>query len=230
LKGVTIVADDLMTQERNLVAGANKPDKHVLNTNYGRDWTADVTADVALAHEGALCAACRTPMNERRGIEMGQVFKLGTKYSESMGAYFLDAAGKQQPAIMGSYGIGVERLLAAIIEENHDENGIVWPRQLAPYDVHLVGLQLERSPEAKQAAEKLYSGLAAAGVRVLYDDRDESPGVKFNDADLLGMPLRVTVSPRNLEQGSVEMRARTATENEMLPLDGAVDEIRRRTL
>jgi prolyl-tRNA synthetase len=131
---------------------------------------------------------------------------------------------------MGSYGIGVERLLAAIIEENHDEDGIVWPRQLAPYDVHLVGLQLERSPEAKQAAEKLYSGLAAAGVRVLYDDRDESPGVKFNDADLLGMPLRVTVSPRNLEQGSVEMRARTATENEMLPLDGAVDEIRRRTL
>jgi prolyl-tRNA synthetase len=228
LEGVTIVADDLVTQERNLVAGANRPDKHVLNTNYGRDWTAHVVADVALAHEGALCANCRTPMDERRGIEMGQVFKLGAKYSESMGAYFLDAEGKQQPAVMGSYGIGVERLLAAIIEENHDENGIVWPPQLAPYDVHLVGLQLERSPEAKETADKLYADLVAAGLRVLYDDRDESPGVKFNDADLLGMPLRVTVSPRNLEQGAVEVRARTGAENEMVALEGAVTALRGR--
>ncbi len=230
LEGASVVADDLVTLEHNLVAGANKPDKHVLNTNYGRDWTADIVADIALAHEGALCAACRTPMDERRGIEMGQVFKLGTKYSESMGAYFLDAEGKQQPAIMGSYGIGVERLLAAIIEENHDENGIVWPPRLAPYDVHLVGLQLERSPGAKEAAEKLYADLSNAGVRVLYDDRDESPGVKFNDADLLGMPLRVTVSPRNLEQNAVEVRARTADESELVPLDVAVEELRARVV
>jgi prolyl-tRNA synthetase len=228
LKGALIVADELVTQEKNLVAGANKPDKHVLNTNYERDWTADVVADVALAHEGMLCANCRTPMDERRGIEMGQVFKLGTRYSESMGAFFLDAEGQQRPVIMGSYGIGIERLLAAIIEENHDENGIIWPKELAPFDVHVVGLQLERAPEVKEAAEKLCSDLVSAGVRVLFDDRDESPGVKFNDADLLGMPLRVTVSPRSLENGSVEVRARTAGENELVPLDGAVLNIRER--
>ena len=225
LQGARIVADELVTIEQNLVAGANKPDKHVLNTNYERDWRADTVADIALAREGSLCAACRTPMEMRRGIEMGQVFKLGTRYSEAFGAYFLDAEGKQQLAIMGSYGIGIERLLAAVIEENHDEAGIIWPPNLAPYDVHLVGLQLERSPEAKEAAEHLYEQLTAAGLRVLYDDRDESPGVKFNDADLLGMPLRATVSPRNLESGMVEVKARTAAENEMVPYERAAEEL-----
>lgn len=228
LSGVKIVADDLVTEEKNLVAGANKPDKHILNTNYGRDWTADVVADVALAHEGMLCATCRTPMDERRGIEMGQVFKLGTRYSESMGAYFLDADGEQKPAIMGSYGIGIERLLAAIIEANNDENGIVWPEGLAPYDVHLVGLQLERSPDAREAAERLYAELQAAGLRVLFDDRDESPGVKFNDADLLGMPVRATVSPRNLEKGSLEVKRRRDAESELVPLSGAAEALRER--
>jgi prolyl-tRNA synthetase len=228
LSGVMVVADDLVTQEKNLVAGANKPDKHVRNTNYERDWTADVVADVALAHEGMLCANCRTPMDERRGIEMGQVFKLGTRYSDSMGANFLDAEGELRPVVMGSYGIGVERLLAAIIEENNDEAGITWPVGLAPYDLHLVGLQLERSPEAKEAAEKLYDELQSAGVSVLFDDRDESPGVKFNDADLLGMPLRLTVSPRNLDQGQLEVKRRTDTESEMVPVDGAIDTLKAR--
>jgi prolyl-tRNA synthetase len=228
LTGVTIVADELVTLEKNLVAGANKPDKHILNTNHGRDWTADVVADVALAHEGMLCATCRTPMDERRGIEMGQVFKLGTRYSESMGAYFLDADGEQKPAIMGSYGIGIERLLAAIIEANNDENGILWPEGLAPYDVHLVGLQLERSPDAREAAERLYDELGEAGLRVLFDDRDESPGVKFNDADLLGMPVRATISPRNLEKGSLEVKRRRDTESELVPLSGAAEVLRAR--
>ena len=228
LSGALIVADELVTLEKNLVSGANKPGKHVRNTNYGRDWTADVVADVALAHEGMLCADCHTPLDERRGIEMGQVFKLGTRYSDSMGAYFLDAEGEQRPAIMGSYGIGMERLLAAIIEENNDENGIIWPEGLAPYDVHLVGLQLERSPDAREAAEKLYAELEATGVRVLFDDRDESPGVKFNDADLLGMPVRATVSPRNLEQGSVEIKRRRDSESELVPLTGAVETLRSR--
>ena len=222
-----VVADDLVTQEKNLVAGANKPDKHLLNTNYDRDWTADVVADVALAKEGYKCANCGTPMEARRGIEMGQVFKLGTRYSEMMGALFLDAEGQQKPAIMGSYGIGLERLLAACIEANHDEAGIIWPTSVAPYQVHIVGIQLDK-PGVREAAEKLYDELRAAGLEVLLDDREESPGVKFNDADLLGMPIRATVSPRNLEKGSIEVRMRAAAENEMVPIESAVEELRKR--
>ncbi|HEY8767638.1 MAG TPA: proline--tRNA ligase [Dehalococcoidia bacterium] len=222
-----IVADDLVTKERNLVAGANKPDKHLRNTNYGRDWTADIVADIALARSGKLCANCRTPMEARRGVEMGQVFKLGTRYSEMMGALFLDAEGKQQPAIMGSYGIGMERIVAAVIEEHHDENGIIWPKEVAPFQVHIVAIQPDK-PGVRETADRLYDELHAAGLEPLYDDRDETPGVKFNDADLLGMPLRVTVSPRNLDKGSLEVRPRTATENELIPLEGAVDAIRAR--
>jgi prolyl-tRNA synthetase len=227
LTGMRIVADDLVTRERNLVAGANKADKHLRNTNYERDWKADVVADIALAQAGNLCATCRTPMEARRGVEMGQVFKLGTRYSEMMGALFLDAEGKQQPAIMGSYGIGMERLLASVVEEHHDENGIIWPKEIAPFQVHIVALQADK-PGVRETADKLYNELKAAGLEALYDDRDESPGVKFNDADLLGMPLRVTVSPRNLDKGSLEVRPRTASENELIPLEGAVEAIRAR--
>lgn len=234
LRGIKIVADDLVPQERNLVAGANKPDAHLLNVNYGRDWQADVVADVALAKEGSLCAAahgaqtlCRTPMVQRRGIEMGQVFKLGTFYSEKLGATFQDAEGRQRPAVMGSYGIGTERLLAAVIEANHDDKGIVWPRELAPCDVHIVALQMER-PEVRRVAEELYAALQAEGVAVLYDDREETAGVKFNDADLLGMPLRVTASPRNLEKGSLEIKPRAAAESELIPVTGAAAVIAQR--
>jgi prolyl-tRNA synthetase len=223
--GMRVVADDLVPRERNLVAGANKPDAHLLNVNYGRDWEADVVADIALAQAGSLCANCGTPMDLRRGIEMGQVFKLGTRYSEMMGAYFLDREGKQQPAVMGSYGIGAERLLAAAIEANHDEAGIVWPRPLAPYDVHIVAIQPEKA-EVRETAERLYDELSSAGIAALYDDRDETPGVKFNDADLLGMPLRVTVSPRNLEKGSLEVKGRTDGEAQLVPLDGAMESVR----
>ncbi|HLA19270.1 MAG TPA: proline--tRNA ligase [Dehalococcoidia bacterium] len=225
LTGVRIVADDLLVDEVNLVAGANKPDAHLLNVNYGRDWKADAVADIALAAEGALCAAadgagghCRAPLDLRRGIEMGQVFKLGTFYAEKLGATYLDAEGKQRPAVMGSYGIGTERLLAAVIEANHDERGIIWPAEVAPYQVHLVALQPERE-DVRSAADGLYAGLQAAGVEVLYDDRDETPGVKFNDADLLGMPLRVTVSPRTLEKGSLELKRRRETESELVALE-----------
>jgi prolyl-tRNA synthetase len=227
LENMKVVADDLVPQERNLVAGANKPDKHLLNVNHGRDWKADVVADVALAAGGMLCSNCRTPMDERRGIEMGQVFKLGVKYSEAFEAFFLDAEGQQRPAVMGSYGIGIERLLAAIVEGNRDESGIIWPRELAPYDVHVVGLQVEK-PDVREAAEKLTAELESAGLSVLYDDREESPGVKFNDADLLGMPVRATVSPRNLDKGSVELRRRDGGENELVATAAAVDEIKAR--
>jgi len=221
---VKVVADDLVPQERNLVAGANKPDAHLLNVNYGRDWQADTVADIALAKEGSLCAQCRTPMDLRRGIEMGQVFKLGTFYAEKLGATFLDREGKQRPAVMGSYGIGTERLLAAAIEANHDKAGIIWPRELAPYDVHLVALQADK-PQVKEAAGELYERLQESGLGVLYDDRDETPGVKFNDADLLGMPLRATLSPRTLEKGSLEIKRRTEAEAVLAPLDRAVEEV-----
>lgn len=221
---VKVVADDLVTQERNLVAGANKPGKHLLNTNYERDWKADVVDDIALAQEGTLCANCQTPMDAERGVEMGQVFKLGTRYSETMGASFLDAEGKQQPAVMGSYGIGVERLLAAVVEANHDENGIVWPEALAPFQVHIVVIQPDKEGVG-QTADELYENLQAAGLDVLLDDREETPGVKFNDADLLGMPVRVTVSPRNLQQEAVEVKRRTQAESQLIPLTEAVSSI-----
>jgi prolyl-tRNA synthetase len=219
-----VVADDLVPQERNLVAGANKPDKHLLNTNYGRDWEADIVADVALARSGDLCANCRTPMSVRRGIEMGQVFKLGVGYGEKFGAFFLDAEGKQRPPIMGSYGIGIERLLAAVIEENHDEAGIVWPAELAPFDVHIVAIQPDKEG-VRETADRLYEELKAGGLTALYDDRDETPGVKFNDADLLGAPMRVTVSPRNLAQGSLEVKRRTEAQPRLIPVEGAVQAI-----
>jgi prolyl-tRNA synthetase len=229
---VRIVADDLLPQEANLVAGANKPDTHFLNVNYGRDWQADILADIALAREGSLCAApadgeiqCRTPMHLRRGIEMGQIFKLGTFYAEKLGATYLDAQGNQRPAVMGSYGIGTERLLAAVVEANHDEQGIIWPAEIAPFQVHLVVLQPNRQ-QVREAGEELYLRLRSDGIAVLYDDRDETPGVKFKDADLLGMPLRVTISPRTLEKASLELKRRSQGESVLVPLDSAPAEIR----
>ena len=232
LKGARIVADDLLPREANLVAGANKPDTHLLNVSYGRDWQADTVADIALASEGSLCAAptggealCRNPMDTRRGIEMGQVFKLGTFYAEKLGATFLDAQGKQRPAVMGSYGIGTERLLAAVIEANHDERGIIWPLEIAPFQVHIVALQ-PNLDNVRTTADDVYSRLQSDGVAVLYDDRDETPGVKFNDADLMGMPVRVTVSPRTLEKGSLEVKRRTEKDSDLVPLDGALPAIK----
>ena len=232
LKGARIVADDLLPREANLVAGANKPDTHLLNVSYGRDWQADTVADIALAGEGSLCAAptggealCRTAMDTRRGIEMGQVFKLGTFYAEKLGATFLDAQGKQRPAVMGSYGIGTERLLAAVIEANHDERGIIWPLEIAPFQVHIVALQ-PNLDNVRTTADDVYSRLQSDGVAVLYDDRDETPGVKFNDADLMGMPVRVTVSPRTLEKGSLEVKRRTEKDSDLVPLDGALPAIK----
>jgi len=152
---------------------------------------------------------------------MGHVFKLGTVYSEKLSATYLDAEGKARPVVMGCYGIGVERLLATVIEANHDEKGIIWPASVAPYQAHLVALNVEDAA-VREAAEKLYADLRAAGIDVLYDDREESPGVKFNDADLLGMPLRVTVSRRTLEKQSVELKERREKESTLVPMADAV--------
>jgi len=222
---IRIVADDSVLESHNLVAGANTPDTHLRNVNYGRDWQADIVTDISLAREGDPCPQCHQgALTAHRGIEIGHVFKLGTIYTEKLGATFLDAGGQQQPAVMGCYGIGIDRLLAAVLEANHDERGIVWPASVAPYAVHLVALNIDK-PGVRDQAERIYQELLDRGVEVLYDDRDESPGVKFADADLLGMPLRVTVSPRTLEKDSIELKRRSESETALVGLAEAVGRV-----
>ena len=226
LKGIKIVADDTALSSANLVAGANKPDVHYLNVNHGRDWTADIVTDISLAQAGSSCANCGSALEEKRGMEMGHVFKLGTVYTERLAASFTDEAGEMKPAIMGCYGIGVGRVFAGAIEANHDERGIIWPRELAPYDVHLVGLGFDK-PGVRESAEQVYQQLVDAGMDVLYDDREEgSAGVKFNDADLLGMPVRVTVSPRSIENGGAEIKRRTVKDAQVVPLTDTSSTVR----
>jgi prolyl-tRNA synthetase len=217
LEGVRIIADLSIETTPNLVAGANREGYHTRNVNYGRDFTADIVTDIAAAEAGHPCPECGKPLEAHRGIELGNIFKLGTRYSETMGCYFLDEDGKRRPVIMGSYGIGVGRLLASIAEEHNDESGMRWPVSVAPYSVHLVAL---KGGEAE--ADALYEELIAAGIDVLYDDRGERPGVMFNDADLLGFPVRLTVSARSLEQKSVETKLRHESDRGLIPRDDAV--------
>ena len=217
VKGVTVVVDDSVASTTNLVAGANKPGYHLKNMNYPRDFKADVVADISLARDGMTCVHCGGTLTEKRGIEVGNIFKLGTKYSEAMNATYLSQKGRPQMLFMGCYGIGIGRLLASIVEANHDENGIIWPPAVAPYQIHL--MHIGKGDEVRQRAEALYTELRAQGYEVLYDDRQESPGVKFNEADLLGMPLRLTISQRTLETDSVEIKRRTEREKDFVKLD-----------
>ena len=219
LSGIRTVADDSVTEGINFVAGANRPDFHVKNLNYPRDFVVDLMLDIASAQAGHGCPKCGQPLSITRGIEVGHIFKLGTLFSEKMGASYLDQNGGQRPIVMGSYGIGIGRLLATVIERNHDDKGIIWPVSLAPYQVYLCALGMDR-PDVAAAAEKLYADLAAGGVEVLFDDRTESAGVRFNDADLLGLPLRVVVSQRTLKSQSAELKWRSQAESRTLPLDG----------
>ena len=225
LSGIRVVADDSVKLGANFVAGANKQDYHLRNVNFPRDFQADVVADIALAQEGYLCARCHDPMVTRRGIEVGHVFKVGTRYSEAFGALFPDESDRQRPIIMGCYGIGVGRLLAAAIEQHHDDDGMVLPAAIAPYDVWLVALNVEKEDVA-EAADTLYKALTDEGIQVLYDDRQESAGVKFNDADLVGLPVRLVVSPRNLRQNAVEVKLRSEGEAATVALDQAVVRVR----
>ena len=221
VEGAIVVVDDAIPASSNLVAGANEEGSHFLNVNYGRDFEADIVADIAAAEDGALCPECANTMHAFRGVEVGNIFKLGTRYSETLGASFLDADGKRKPVVMGSYGIGLGRLLACIAEEHHDENGLVWPISVAPYHVHVV------SAEAGEVADGLYERLVSAGVEVLYDDRRESLGAKFKDADLIGAPIRLTLTPRSMENGGVEIKARGGSEGYVVPIEGAVAAVRR---
>ena len=228
LSGIKRVADLSITRGANFVVGANKPDTHFKGANYPRDFQTDILTDIALAQPGQLCPRCGHVLEATKGIEVGHIFKLGTFFSQALGADFLDNEGHQQPIIMGCYGIGVGRLLAAAVEQNNDDNGIVFPNPIAPYHVHLVGLNMSNQ-EVAEASDKLYLELEADGIEVLYDDReDAAAGVKFNDADLLGVPVRLVVSPRNMKNGVVEIRDRTDSEAGSVSLDGVVEEVRRR--
>ena len=225
LKGVKIVADDSIHLGSNFVVGANREDYHLRNANHPRDFQADFVEDIALAEEGHTCPDCSSTLVARRGIEVGHVFKLGTRYSEVMGAYFLDHDGRQQPIIMGCYGIGVGRLLAAAVEQHQDEKGIIFPEPIAPYQVALVALNVENE-EVSRAADSLYEELRSAGIEVLYDDRVDSAGVKFNDVDLLGLPVRLVVSRRGLRDDAVEIKLRDESEAAMVSREHAVDRIK----
>jgi prolyl-tRNA synthetase len=219
--GVLVIVDDLIEASPNLVAGANEPGYHLRNTNYGRDYRADVVADIAAAEAGYLCPDCGGELTTSRGVEVGNIFQLGTRYSADMNAVFQDEHGEMKPVIMGSYGIGVGRLLACIAEHHHDEDGLVWPVTVAPYLVHLVVLT-----GAEYASDVIYEQLQEAGIDVLYDDRDESPGVKFKDADLIGIPLRITVGKRGLQNGDVELKRRSEKEKKFIPVDGVIEAVR----
>ena len=224
-KNVLVIVDDLLPHAQNLVAGANAPDFHLRNTNVGRDYHADIVADIALAEDGAPCPDCEGHLHIQRGVEVGNIFKLGTRYTEALGATFLDEDGKQQPIIMGSYGIGVGRLLACVAEEYHDDYGLIWPISIAPYPVHLVMLP-SKDNSAEEAADNLYDELREVGIDALYDDRDERAGVKFNDADLIGLPLRVTVSARSLENGGFEFKRRDQDERWIVPAELGLETIK----
>ena len=224
VKGIKVVADDSITLGFNFIAGANKPGYHFRNANYPRDFQVDLMTDIALARAGDSCPRCRGKLSSSRGIEVGHVFKLGTFISERFAASFLDSDGKSRPIVMGSYGIGLGRLLAAIVEQSHDDKGIIWPLCVAPYQVYLCPLSLDKLAVAPTAG-KLYQELQEKGIEVLFDDRDDSPGIKFNDADLLGIPLRLTLSPRTLQSQSVEAKWRTEKETRLLPLDNLAPQV-----
>ncbi|MBN1693403.1 MAG: proline--tRNA ligase [Dehalococcoidales bacterium] len=217
LKGVKVIADDSVSSGANFVAGGNKPDTHLKNVNYPRDFKADIVADIARACAGEKCVKCGGKLSSTRGIEVGHIFKLGTIYSTKLGANFLDEKGNSHPVVMGCYGLGPSRLMAAAVEQHNDDKGIIWPVSIAPYHVYLCPLHREGSKVA-EVAEKLYQDLEAAGIEVLFDDRAESPGVKFNDADLIGLPFRITVSPRTLEKDAVELKKRTEKDPQIVPL------------
>jgi prolyl-tRNA synthetase len=217
-----VVVDPDVTHVLNGVTGANETDYHFTNVTFGRDFEGEV-APIRTVREGDECPKCGSSLQLYRGIEGGHIFVLGTHYSAKMGATYLDEAGQERPLVMGCYGIGVSRLVATAVEQNHDADGIQWPMAIAPY--HVVLTPIGKESEPRERAETLYQQLTERGVEVLLDDRDERPGVKFKDADLLGIPLRITLGKRGLSEGKLELKARTASEATMIPIEGAVDHV-----
>jgi prolyl-tRNA synthetase len=207
-----VVVDALAARSPNLVAGANREGFHLRNVNVGRDFAPDIVADISSAMEGDPCPHCGRSLILRNGIEVGNIFKLGTKYTDALGAGYLGEDGERHPIVMGSYGIGLGRSVACIVEAHHDEKGIAWPDEVAPYAAHLVVIGAGRDVAVGETAERLHQLALDSGREILYDDRDESPGVKFNDAELMGMPWILTVSPRSLAAGGVEVTRRATGE------------------
>lgn len=226
VRDALIVIDESVRDTPNLVAGANRVGRHVLNTNPGRDYAPDVVADIASAEAGFPCPTCGAPLTAERAIEVGNIFKLGTRYSKALGAEYLDAEGISHPIFMGSYGIGSGRVSATIVEQHHDDRGIVWPVTVSPYEVSLLWIGGAGDTEPQEAADRLYDELTKAGIEVLYDDRAERAGVKFNDADLIGNPVRVSVSTRTLGKGEAEIKPRSSDEADFVPLAEVVPTVR----
>ena len=226
VRNARIVIDESVRDTPNLVAGANRVGWHLRNTNPGRDYEPDVIADIASAEAGFPCPTCGAPLTAERAIEVGNIFKLGTRYSQALGAEYLDAEGMSHPIVMGSYGIGSGRVAATIVEQHHDDRGIIWPVSVAPYEVSLMWIGGENESEPQDAADRLYDELMSAAIEVLYDDRPERAGVKFNDADLIGNPVRVSVSSRTLGKGEAELKLRAASEAVFVPLAEVVPTVR----
>ncbi|MFZ9846058.1 MAG: proline--tRNA ligase, partial [Candidatus Limnocylindrus sp.] len=223
--GALVVVDELVAASPNLVAGANREGYHYKNVNIPRDFTPDHVVDLASAKTGDGCLACGSPLRLEKGIEVGNIFKLGTRYTAALGAEYLDEAGVKRPIIMGSYGIGVGRAAACVAEAYHDEKGLAWPTAVSPFDAQVALLGANKDPRVESSATSLEAAAKSAGLELLVDDREESPGVKFADAELLGSPWTVTISPRSLDAGGAEMTRRSTGERSVVPLDEVVERI-----
>jgi prolyl-tRNA synthetase len=219
---VEIIADTEVATLPNFVSGANEGDHHLKNINAGRDFKPSRVADIKVAVAGEVCAACgKGKLSASRGIEVGNTFSLGTKYSASLKATFLDEKGEEKPFIMGSYGIGITRTAQAAAEKFHDADGIIWPKSIAPLEVHIIPLKMDDTKQA-EVAEKLYREFNAAGIEPLLDDRNERAGVKFKDADLIGIPVQIVIGDRGLKEGKLEFKIRKTKEGSTAPIDEAV--------
>ncbi|WP_297492954.1 proline--tRNA ligase [Persephonella sp.] len=214
---IPVYADISVKDLHNFVVGANEKDYHFINVNIPRDFNPVEFVDFSTAREGDPCPVCKSPLKETTGLEVGHIFLLGTKYSEAMKAYFVDKDGKEKPIVMGCYGIGISRLMAAAVEQNHDKNGIIWPESIAPFKLHILALNIKDN-QIKNVAEEIYNKAKEKGIEVLYDDRDISPGAKFKDADLIGIPYRIVVG-KKIKEGKIELQKRSAGEKEEVSLE-----------
>ncbi|HRS01288.1 MAG TPA: proline--tRNA ligase [Bacteroidota bacterium] len=221
-----VIADLLLKDANGLVSGANKDGYHYKNIDFTRDCKIDEYYDLRIINEGEPSPINGAPIRISKTIELGHIFKLGTRYSEALGAKFLDKDGNEKPIIMGSYGIGVERIIASFIEQNYDERGIIWNKALTPFDIHLISINQNKFPEVFDFSQKMSDNLENAGFEVLWDDRDESAGVKFNDADLIGIPIQIIVSNKNLANGNLEIKLRHTNERRFIPIENIINELK----
>ena len=221
---IKIVADNEILNMKNFTTGANKKDVHLLNVNIERDFEIDISGDIRFITESDQCPKCTGRIKIEKGIELGHTFKLGSKYTKSMNAKFLDKDGKEKTIIMGCYGIGISRIIAAVIEQNNDENGIIWPKSIAPYQVEILPVNVN-DKETMQIAEKLYKKFLSEKIEVIIDDRNERPGIKFKDADLIGIPIRITISSKKIKDNIVEIHKRVTGENKLVNIDELLENL-----